>query len=160
MEAKSELQSKYQIGLLLDVWAGGYTHERHKQNFFILQKAGNLFQLTGEVKYADYVKKVLLAYADLYPTLDLHPSTKSYARGKLFWQCLNDANWLVYMAQAYDAIAVIDLNRDRIPDVVTGSERERRVLDMQMKDMQNKIDEAEQVAIKNGKKVVQRLEAK
>ncbi|MGB5190660.1 alginate lyase family protein, partial [Robiginitalea sp.] len=28
----------------------------------------------------------------------------SYARGKLFWQCLNDSNWLVYVSQAYDCI--------------------------------------------------------
>jgi len=34
----------------------------------------------------------------------VHPQERSYARGKLFWQCLNDSNWLVYMSQAYDAI--------------------------------------------------------
>ncbi|WP_373941333.1 alginate lyase family protein [Polaribacter sejongensis] len=34
----------------------------------------------------------------------VHPQTRSYARGKLFWQCLNDSNWLVYSAQAYDCV--------------------------------------------------------
>ena len=40
----------------------------------------------------------------MYPTLPVHPKTRSYARGKLFWQCLNDSNWLVYTSQAYDCI--------------------------------------------------------
>jgi hypothetical protein len=84
--------------------AGGYTHERHKKNFFVLQKAGNLYQITGDEKYAKYVKDVLMAYAKMYPTLKKHPTNKSYATGKIFWQCLNDANWLVYVSQAYDCI--------------------------------------------------------
>lgn len=84
--------------------AGGYTHEVHKRNFLELYKAGALYQILGDVKYAEFTKNVLLAYADLYPTLERHPSDKSYAPGKLFWQCLNDANWLVYMSQAYDNI--------------------------------------------------------
>lgn len=84
--------------------AGGYTHERHKQNFFMMQKAGVLFQITGEEKYAMYIRDMLLTYADLYPTLGKHPAERSYARGKMFWQCLNDANWLVYTSQAYDCI--------------------------------------------------------
>ena len=45
-----------------------------------------------------------MAYAKLYPTLPVHPQERSYARGKLFWQCLNDSNWLVYTSQAYDCI--------------------------------------------------------
>ncbi len=84
--------------------AGGYTHERHKANFFTMQKAGVLFQITGDEKYAVYVRDMLLKYAEMYPTLGKHPATRSYARGKFFWQCLNDANWLVYTSQAYDCI--------------------------------------------------------
>lgn len=84
--------------------AGGYTHERHKKNFFILQKAGNLYQITGDEKYAIFIRDMFLKYAKMYPTLGLHPTMKSYATGKIFWQCLNDANWLVYSSQAYDAV--------------------------------------------------------
>lgn len=84
--------------------AGGYTHERHKRNFFVLQKAGNLFQITGKEKYARYIRDVLMAYAKMYPQLGLHPTKRSYATGKIFWQCLNDANWLVYVSQAYDCV--------------------------------------------------------
>ena len=106
-QAQREVEIEMELGIDVPVpkdMAGGYTHERHKQNFFILQKAGALFQITGDEKYARYVRDMLLAYAKLYPTLPLHPTNKSYATGKLFWQCLNDANWLVYVSQAYDCI--------------------------------------------------------
>ena len=84
--------------------AGGYTHERHKRNFLFMQKAGVLYQITEEEKYAEYVKEMLMRYAQKYPTWGLHPSKKSYAPGRVFWQALNDANWLVYTSQAYDCI--------------------------------------------------------
>ena len=98
-----EIKSGIQVPVPKDM-AGGYTHEQHKRNWFMLQKAGNLYQITKEEKYAAYIKESLMAYAALYPTLPLHPTQKSYATGKLFWQCLNDANWLVYVSQAYEAI--------------------------------------------------------
>ena len=47
---------------------------------------------------------MLFQYEAMYKDLPLHPQERSYARGKLFWQCLNDSNWLVYMSQAYDTI--------------------------------------------------------
>ncbi|MBT8191112.1 MAG: alginate lyase family protein, partial [Bacteroidia bacterium] len=99
----AEIESGIHVPVPRDM-AGGYTHERHKQNFFILQKAGNLYQITGDVRYAEYIKESLLQYAKLYPTLPLHPTNRSYATGKIFWQCLNDANWLLYVSQAYDCI--------------------------------------------------------
>ncbi len=99
----AEIEAGIQVPEPKDL-AGGYSHEKHKVNFFTMQKAGVLFQITGEEKYAVYIKEMLLAYAELYPTIDKHPATRSYARGKFFWQCLNDANWLVYTAQAYDCI--------------------------------------------------------
>ena len=85
-------------------FSGGYTHQRHKRNFFMLQKAGVLFQILEDEKYANYIRDMLFQYEAMYKDLPLHPQTRSYARGKLFWQCLNDANWLVYASQAYDAI--------------------------------------------------------
>ncbi|MDO6446391.1 alginate lyase family protein [Colwellia sp. 1_MG-2023] len=85
-------------------FSGGYTHQRHKANFFLLQKAGVLFQILADEKYANYVRDMFFQYEAMYKDLPLHPQTRSYARGKLFWQSLNDSNWLVYAAQAYDAI--------------------------------------------------------
>ncbi|RCW93352.1 alginate lyase family protein [Winogradskyella arenosi] len=84
--------------------AGGYTHTQHKANYDHMQKAGVLFQLLGDEKYAIYIRDMLLEYAALFPTLGRHPQERSYSRGKFFWQCLNDSNWLVYTSQAYDCI--------------------------------------------------------
>ncbi|MFY0598902.1 MAG: alginate lyase family protein [Cyclobacteriaceae bacterium] len=102
-EVDAEIEKGIDVPVPKDL-AGGYTHERHKANFFIMQKAGVLFQITQEEKYAIYIRDMLLEYADIYPTLGKHPAERSYARGKFFWQCLNDANWLVYTSQAYDCI--------------------------------------------------------
>jgi len=106
-ETKSEVDQEIRLRIEVPVpkdLSGGYTHERHKLNFLMMQKAGRLFQITADKIYANYVKDMLMAYAKLYPTLPVHPQERSYARGKLFWQCLNDANWLVYTSQAYDCI--------------------------------------------------------
>lgn len=92
---------------------GGYTHEKHKRNGIMIHDAGILFQLIGEEKYANYAKALLLAYADLYPTLGEHPQKKEQTPGRMFWQSLNEAVWLVYVIQGYDAII----------DTLTASER-------------------------------------
>ncbi|WP_298370006.1 alginate lyase family protein [uncultured Lutibacter sp.] len=85
-------------------YSGGYTHETHKKNYVVMQKAGVLYQILDDAKYAKYVKDMLFEYAKQYPTWPIHPKPRSYARGKVFWQCLNDSNWLVYTSQAYDCI--------------------------------------------------------
>ena len=84
--------------------AGGYSHEVHKRNFLMALPASQVYQLTGEAAYLEFLRKLLLTYAERFPTFEGHPSTKSYAPGKLFWQALNDANWLVYFSQAYAGI--------------------------------------------------------
>ncbi|MDO6721251.1 alginate lyase family protein [Psychrosphaera sp. 1_MG-2023] len=85
---------------------GGYTHERHKKNYQLMYNAGMIYQLTQDEKYADYVRDMLFEYAELYPTLDVHPKRKMKSQnpGKFFWQSLNEAVWLVYTIQAYDLI--------------------------------------------------------
>ncbi len=105
--ARSEVDAEIELGIDVPIprdLAGGYTHERHKANFFTMQKAGVLFQITGDEKYAIYIRDMLLEYAEMFPNLGKHPAERSYARGKIFWQCLNDANWLVYTSQGYDCI--------------------------------------------------------
>ena len=104
---KAEVDAEIALGIDTPIpkdFSGGYTHQRHKLNFLIAQKAGELFQITQEEKYAKYIRDMLFQYEAMYKTLPVHPQERSYARGKLFWQCLNDSNWLVYMSQAYDAI--------------------------------------------------------
>jgi len=85
---------------------GGYTHERHKKNYKLMVSAAIVYQLTQDESYADHVRNMLLEYAELYPTLPLHPKRKMGKQnpGKLFWQSLNEAVWLVYTSQAYDLI--------------------------------------------------------
>jgi hypothetical protein len=87
---KEEVDAEIIIGIEVPIpkdFSGGYTHERHKKNYLMMQKAGVLYQILGDDKYAKYVKDMLLEYAKIYPTLPVHPQTRSYARGKLFWQC-------------------------------------------------------------------------
>ena len=104
---KAEVDAEIEAGIDTPIpkdYSGGYTHERHKRNFFVMQKSGRLYQILQDDKYANYVRDMLFQYEAMYQDLPLHPKERSYARGKLFWQCLNDANWLVYASQAYDTI--------------------------------------------------------
>ncbi|MEL0642426.1 heparinase II/III family protein [Pseudoalteromonas aliena] len=99
---------------------GGYTHERHKKNYQLMYSAGVIYQLSQDEKYANYVRDMLLEYAELYPTLELHPKRKMNSQnpGKFFWQSLNEAMWLVYTIQAYDLIhdTLSDENKKVIED--------------------------------------------
>ncbi|MBI2420317.1 MAG: heparinase II/III family protein [Ignavibacteriales bacterium] len=84
--------------------AAGYTHETHKKNYTVMYKAGILYAIYKDETYAKYIKDMLLKYAALYPTLGKHPAAASSSPGRLFWQSLNEANWLFYTSQAYDCI--------------------------------------------------------
>ena len=92
--------------------AGGYTHDKHKTNYMLMFNSGILFNLTGEMKYAELVKKLLLKYAALNPTLQKHPQATGNFPGRLFWQSLNDANWLVFAGLAYDLIRPVLSERE------------------------------------------------
>lgn len=83
---------------------GGYTHERHKQNYIEMYQAGILYQITGEEKYAEFIQKMLYKYAEMYPSLGVHPEGKQQTPGRLFWQSLNETVWMLHTIQAYDCI--------------------------------------------------------
>ena len=93
--------------------AGGYTHEKHKANGVLLKDLGLQYQLSGDLKYAEYAKAMFLEYAAMYPSLKLHPVDKSYARGKLFWQQLNEAVFLCDAIQGYDCIYDVLTTKER-----------------------------------------------
>ena len=95
---------------------GGYTHERHKANGILLAEAGALYQWTGDAAYAEMVRRLLLRYADLYPTLGTHPVRASRTPGRLFWQILNESVWLVFAIRGYDNVydALDAADRERI----------------------------------------------
>ncbi|GAA4732659.1 heparinase II/III domain-containing protein [Flavisolibacter ginsenosidimutans] len=84
--------------------AGGYTHDRHKANYTLMFNSGLLYNLTSDFRYATLVKNLLLKYAKLNPALKNHPQATSSSPGRIFWQALNDANWLVYTGMAYDLV--------------------------------------------------------
>jgi hypothetical protein len=85
---------------------GGYTHEQHKLNAKLIHDAGIVYQISKESRYADFARDVLNSYASLYPSLGEHPKKKEQSPGRLFWQSLNEAVWLVYSIQGFDAIAL------------------------------------------------------
>lgn len=106
-EAKSIADEGIRAGIVVPFPkdpGGGYTHEKHKKNYLEMYSAGVVYQLTGDEKYAVFVRDMLIEYAELYPTLGIHPMQKNQAPGKLFWQGLNESVWLVYTIQAYDCI--------------------------------------------------------
>ena len=84
--------------------AGGYTDNQHRLNWRIIQSCGEVYRLTGDKACAARARDLLLAYADLYPKLGIHPAARNESVGRLFWQSLNDANWVVFAIQGYDAI--------------------------------------------------------
>ena len=84
--------------------AGGYEHERHKQNYREMRYAGLLYSITGEERYAAFVRDMLEEYAVLYPTLGPHPLARNQKPGKIFHQTLNEEVWLVHTSIAYDCI--------------------------------------------------------
>ena len=83
---------------------GGYTHEKHKQNYSEMHQAGILYQFTKDKKYLKFIKNMLNEYSKLFPTLGKHPQGKKGGYGKIFWQSLNETVWLLHTIQAYDCI--------------------------------------------------------
>jgi len=112
-EINPYLESQVDVPFPKDA-GGGYTHERHKKNGQAIQQAGFLYQITGDKKYLALAQDLLLRYAELYPTLGAHPEHKHQSPGKLFWQILNDAVWLVYVIQGYDAVLAALSDADRL----------------------------------------------
>lgn len=92
---------------------GGYTHETHKANGFLLYDIGQLYKLTGDKKYAEFAGQAMLDYADVYPDWGLHPAKKEQSPGRMFWQNLNESMFLLNVAQSYNAIKETLTDEDR-----------------------------------------------
>lgn len=103
---RSEVDAAIRAGVNVPVPkdpGGGFTHEQHKRNYRTIYGAGLLYRITGEQRYADHVRSLLLDYAKLYPGLGPHPAKANQTAGRLFWQSLNDSVFLVHAIQGYDA---------------------------------------------------------
>jgi len=95
---------------------GGYTHETHKANGFLLYDVGQLYELTGDKNYADFAGQAMMDYAVVYPSWKLHPAKKEQSPGRMFWQNLNESMFLLNVAQCYNAIkdALSEEQREKI----------------------------------------------
>jgi hypothetical protein len=80
-----------------------FTHHRYTSQ---LQDLGLAYALTGEQRYAQRARDILLAYAEKYPRYRIHDVRGGDARsgGKRFAQTLDEAVDLVRVAWAYDLI--------------------------------------------------------
>ncbi len=106
-EAKEKIDAALRREIIVPIPkdpGGGYTHEKHKQNYNEMYIAGIMYSVTGNEKYAEFIKNMLDKYAEMYPDLPLHPAAKEESAGRLFWQSLNETVWLFYTIQAYDCI--------------------------------------------------------
>ncbi|MCY9869980.1 heparinase II/III family protein [Vibrio barjaei] len=93
--------------------AGGYEHNRHKQNYTYMNLAGRMFLITGDERYAKFVRDLLAMYADLYLTFDFHVQKNTNPTGRLFHQILNEHVWLMFTSLAYSCVAATMSEEER-----------------------------------------------
>jgi len=66
---------------------------------------GTLYQLFGDEKYAEYARKLLLAYAEAWPNYGIGARPGfSHDPSKVFDQRLGDATWLIQIAVGFDFV--------------------------------------------------------
>lgn len=66
---------------------------------------GTVYALTGDAKYGEFCKKLLLAYADAYPNYGVGARPGfAHSPSKLSDQVLGDAIWFPQIARGYDLI--------------------------------------------------------
>lgn len=93
----------------------------HNELSLHISNLGTIYALSGEEKYADYARRLLLAYADNFDKYA--PGNRpgfSHDQGILFDQRLSDATWLIPVARGYDLIynspSITPENRRHIED--------------------------------------------
>ncbi len=84
--------------------AGGYEHNKHKENYLFINLAGRLYAITKEEKYKKFTADLLSLYADKYLTFDFHVQKNTNPPGRLFHQILNEHMWLLYASLGYSNI--------------------------------------------------------
>ena len=81
----------------------------HKANAETISKLGILYVLTGDAKYAEFCRKMLVAYAQGYPTYQHTEGWtinkyRSAHDGRLTGQFLEDGFWVCWAAFGYDLV--------------------------------------------------------
>ncbi len=94
-----------------------YTHSAYTSK---MQDLGLAYAWTGEAKYADSAREILLQYADKYGGYEIHNTRGkvSNSGGRRFAQTLDEAVSIIRVAWAYDLIynSLSDEDRARIED--------------------------------------------
>lgn len=90
-----------------------YDHEvyrrQHQENSVATRDLALAFRLSGDANYAAKAKRILLAYAEIYPSLSIG-SHKDWPRpgrrsgGRVTSQTLNESDFVLEMAFAYDLV--------------------------------------------------------
>ena len=98
--------------VVLDRIHGGYANA--------VRTLGFVYQMTGERKYAEKARDILLAYAERYTQYPLHNinGKEAIGGGRVGPQTLDESTWLIPMAQGADMIwdALTDAERKRAED--------------------------------------------
>ncbi len=93
----------------------------HNENGLDLSNLGMAYALTGKVKYAEFAKEILLAYAEAFPNYAAgNRPGFNHDSGRVFDQRLGDATWLIQVARGYDLIynlpSITDAERQKIEE--------------------------------------------
>ncbi|MFH1539754.1 MAG: heparinase II/III family protein, partial [bacterium] len=86
-----------------EVFDGAWREIAHKENIEIALRAGLLYQLTGDIKYAEFARSILIRYAKSYDKYPPHGGPAGL--GRITAQSLGEARWLIGAASAFDLIA-------------------------------------------------------
>jgi len=77
----------------------------HNKNASDISNLGIVYALTGETKYGEFGKQMLITYADAFPNYaEGNRPGFTHDSGKLFDQRLSDATWLIPVVRGYDLI--------------------------------------------------------
>jgi len=79
---------------------------RHRHNLAAISTLGMAYALTGEEKYAERVRALLLAYAEKYEGYELHNTRGEISRsaGRMFAQTLDESVAIIQAAIGYDLV--------------------------------------------------------
>ena len=91
---------------------------RHEANATAVRDLGLAFRLTGNAAFAGKARVILLAYAQLYPTMPIRshkdwPTAGSRSGGRVTSQTLNESDWAQTMAFGYDLVRATLTPEDR-----------------------------------------------
>lgn len=91
----------------VNVYNWGWVNFVHANNLGFMSSCMYLYMITGDEKYAVYLRDMLLDYAGKYPDYMVHnvhrKQTEAFS-GKMFGQSLDEAVWISTVARTYLAI--------------------------------------------------------